>query len=86
MVQAEGVRIILFGNGGAKAVDANSATRWLLQNYDEFWKGLPQLPLLNIVKHELTVRLVDGVGPDIEIAGYGFIGLRLCRTGRYDDK
>lgn len=47
---------------------------------------MPSLEYLNIVKHELRVEFEDGKGPDIEIAGYGFIGLRLCRTGKYGEE
>jgi hypothetical protein len=35
-VEAQGLRIVIFGLGGA----CSSDNRWFLLNYKEFWKGL----------------------------------------------
>lgn len=55
MIEAEGVRVIVFGNGGAKAMEPSISTRWLLQNYLEFWKGLPPLAQLGMTRHKIKV-------------------------------
>jgi hypothetical protein len=34
MIEAEGVRVILFGNGGAKAINKHDVSRWLIDNYE----------------------------------------------------
>lgn len=36
-IQAQGLRIVPFGLGGA----CSSDNRWFIMNYKEFWKGLP---------------------------------------------
>lgn len=73
-IEIEGVRIIVFGNGGA----CSSDNRWFLANFREFWKGLPEPSELKITKHQVELEFQDGKADDLEIAGYGFIGFRLC--------
>lgn len=47
-------------------------------NYKEFWKGLPELNQLNMVKYEHTLVFKDGKAQDLEIAGYGFVSFKPC--------
>lgn len=82
MVQIEGVRVVVFGHGGAKAVRPEDTNQWLLSNYDTFWKGLPPLSFMRIKKYDIALDFVDGNTDDLEIAGYGFIGFKLCKTGK----
>ena len=79
-VEIADVRIIIFGNGGA----CSSDNRWFLANHAEFWKGLPDFSSLKITKHEIDLKFLDGRSDDLEIAGYGFIGFRLCVPGIRD--
>ena len=73
-VEIKDTKIILFGLGGS----CSSDNKWFLLNYKEFWKGLPSLSSLKMTKHELDITFKDGKAKDIEIAGWGFIGLRLA--------
>jgi hypothetical protein len=40
-------RIIVFGHGGA----CSSTNKWFIQNYQQFWIGLPSLSSLKIKKY-----------------------------------
>ena len=82
MVQIEGVRVVVFGHGGAKALKPEEVNEWLLSNYETFWHGLPPLHLMRLKKYEYHLDFLDGKTDDLEIAGYGFLGFKLCRTGK----
>lgn len=73
-IEIPDTRIIVFGLGGA----CQSTNRWFIDHYKEFWKGLPNTNELKIKKYEMEVEFVNGRAKDLEIAGYGFIGFRLC--------
>lgn len=51
MIECQGVRVIFYGQGGARNIDKINVAKWLMEHYDNFWVGLPPLHQLKIQKH-----------------------------------
>lgn len=60
MLQIEGVRVVIFGHGGAKAVKPENANEWLLNNYEMIWNGLPEISYMGMQRYEFDLEFVNG--------------------------
>lgn len=60
-IEIQDVRIIVFGHGGA----CQSTNKWFIDNYKEFWKGLPEPSKLKIKKYEFDLEFIDGKTDDL---------------------